>query len=401
MQTLLEELEQFAIDVILQRRYGKRAALLRALLYLLSIPYCIAARIRLWLYRERIARVHHLGTQVVSVGNLTVGGTGKTPVVEMIARILTKSGRRVAILSRGYRSKPEPIPSRLARYLFPWLPSPPPRIVSDGHKIYLDSEKAGDEPYMLAKNLKGVPVLVDKDRVKSGLYAIQKFNSEILLLDDGLQYLPLFERTNIVLVDRESPFGNEYVLPRGTLREPHDHLKRADLIIITKCDGSDTQPLQARLRLLNPHAPIILCRHAPRYLQHYCSEEKLPLSELKGSLVATVCGIARPDSFEGGIKSLGARIIYSKQFADHHRFSHNEIEKVIQRAHARGAQMVITTEKDIVRFPVLGSTLLPLYFLRVEIEILQGQEHFNESIERISRGHDVSLKEMEAILHNA
>jgi tetraacyldisaccharide 4'-kinase len=400
MQSVLEELEQFAIDVILERRYGKRATLLRAALYLLSIPYRLVVHIRLWLYRERIARVHHLGVQVVSVGNLTVGGTGKTPVVEIIARTLAKSGRRVAILSRGYRSKPEPLHKRLARLVFPWLPTAPPRVVSDGNKIYLDSENAGDEPYMLAKNLQNVPVLVDKDRVKSGLYAIEKFQAEILLLDDGLQYLPLFERTNIVLVDREAPFGNEYVLPRGTLREPHDQLKRADIMVITKCDGSDTQPLQARLRLLNLHAPIILCRHAPRYLQNYLSGEKISLSELKGMPVATLSGIARPDSFEGGVKSLGARIIYSKQFADHHRFTHHEIEKVIQRAHARGAKIILTTEKDAVRFPELGSTLLPLLFLRVEIEILQGEEHFNEWIGRISRGHDISLKQMETLLRD-
>jgi tetraacyldisaccharide 4'-kinase len=400
MQTVLEELEQFAIDVILERRYGKRATLLRGILYLLSIPYRLAVRLRVWLYRERITRVHHLGVQVVSVGNLTVGGTGKTPVVEIIARRLTKAGRRVAILSRGYRSKPEPLRNRLARIIFPWLPTPPPRVVTDGKTLYLDSEKAGDEPYMLAKNLSDVPVLVDKDRVKSGLYAIEKFQTEILLLDDGLQYLPLFERANVVLIDREAPFGNEYVLPRGTLREPHDQLKRADIIVVTKCDGSDTQPLQARLHLLNPHAPIILCRHAPRYLQHYLTGEKVSLIQLKNMPVATLSGIARPDSFEGGVKNLGAKIIYSKQFADHHRFTHHEIEKVIQHAHTRGAKMILTTEKDAVRFPQLGSTLLPVLFLRVEIEILQGQEHFDKWITLLSQGHTISLKEMETILRN-
>ncbi|MCS7063442.1 MAG: tetraacyldisaccharide 4'-kinase [Methylacidiphilales bacterium] len=398
MQTILEELEQFAIDVILERRYGKRATLLRALLYLLSFPYRWGVAARLWLYRERIAKVHHLGVQVISVGNLTVGGTGKTPIVEMIARLLAQKGRKVAILSRGYRSKPEPISKRLSRLMFPWIPASPPRVVSDGKTIFLDSEKAGDEPYMLARNLKTVPVLVDKDRVKSGLYAIEKFGTEILVLDDGLQYLSLFERTNVVLVDREAPFGNEYVLPRGTLREPHEQMKRADLIIVTKCDGGDTQPLLARLRLLNPHAPIILCRHAPRYLQNFFSDERLPLSELRNAHVGTISGIARPESFEKGVKNLGAKIIYSKQFADHHRFSAQEIERVIQHTHARGGKMVVTTEKDAVRFPPLGSSLLPLFFLRVEIEIIEGKEAFESWMERLVKGHQLELEEIETLL---
>src|SRR5215210_3522312 len=172
-----ENLEQFAIDVILGRRHGMRAALLRAFLYLLSFIYERLVQLRLFLYRHRILRERTLGCLVVSIGNLTVGGTGKTPVVEKFARALRNGGRRVAILSRGYKSVPQARSKR--RFgLFPAQSPAPPRVVSDGKSLLLDSLTAGDEPYMLANNLKDVIVLVDKDRVKSGLFAIKEMHAD-------------------------------------------------------------------------------------------------------------------------------------------------------------------------------------------------------------------------------
>ena len=191
-------------------------------------------QVRLCLWRNRIFRDHTLGCQVVSIGNLSVGGTGKTPVVEIFARALQQAGRRVAILSRGYKSMPRPLWQRfLAKVTFQ-EDKIPPKVVSDGRSLLLDSEQAGDEPYMLASNLKDVVVLVDKDRVKSGRYAIRKFGCDTLLLDDGFQYLALKSRLDICLIDRNKPFGNHYLLPRGTLREPITNLKRAHYIFITK-----------------------------------------------------------------------------------------------------------------------------------------------------------------------
>src|SRR5438552_3227374 len=231
----LENLEQFAIDVILEREHGIRASLLRGMLYGLSFIYERIVQMRLYFYRKRIFRERTLGCLVISIGNLTVGGTGKTPIVEKFARALRTGGRRVAILSRGYKSVPGP--SKLG-----WLQRlrnvvEPPRIVSDGKSLLLDSLTAGDEPYMLAHNLKDVIVLVDKDRVKSGLFAIDKWKVDTLLLDDGLQYLHLKHRLDIVLVDRQAPFGNEFLLPRGTLRESPRNLRRASYIFITKSTG--------------------------------------------------------------------------------------------------------------------------------------------------------------------
>src|ERR1700675_732147 len=199
MRRWLENLEQFAIDVILERRHGPRAAFLRALLYFHSLIYARLVQLRLFLYRKRVFRERTLGCLVISIGNLTVGGTGKTPIVEKFASALRAGGRRVAILSRGYKSVPR------KRNWLSWLrrDPDPPRVVSDGKSLLLDSLTAGDEPYMLAHNLKDVIVLVDKDRVKSGKFAIDKWKVDTLLLDDGLQYLHLKHRLDIVLVDRQ------------------------------------------------------------------------------------------------------------------------------------------------------------------------------------------------------
>src|SRR5271163_4264183 len=181
MRRWFEQLEQFAIEVILEDRKGKRAAVLRAMLYALSHVYRWIVQLRLWLYRKRLIRERTLGCMVISIGNLTVGGTGKTPVVEKFARALQAGGRRVAILSRGYKSKKLPLLRRLWHTLTNRAPYQP-RIVSDGRSILLDSRMAGDEPYMLSVNLKDVIVLVDKNRVASGLYAIEEMGCDTLLL---------------------------------------------------------------------------------------------------------------------------------------------------------------------------------------------------------------------------
>lgn len=230
LKAWLERFEQFAVEVIYEKRTGKRAMLLRAVLYLLSKLFGLIVQGRLYLYERRFFRDHTLGCLVISVGNLTVGGTGKTPVVEKIARSLEEKGRRVAILSRGYKSEPRPFLERFWQRATFQKEADEPRVVSDGRDLLLDSATAGDEPYMLASNLKDVVVLVDKDRVKSGRYAINKLGIDTLLLDDGFQYLSLKSKLKLVLVDCTNPFGNRHLLPRGTLREPLKNLKRADYI---------------------------------------------------------------------------------------------------------------------------------------------------------------------------
>jgi tetraacyldisaccharide 4'-kinase len=378
-----ENLETFALEVIFEQRRGKRAAILRSLLYVLSRVFGIIVRLRLFLYNSRIIRDSTLGVQVIAVGNITVGGTGKTPVVEKFARALQDEGRKVAILSRGYRSNPGPLPRRFLNKLLLREDTTPPRIVSDGKSLLLNSETAGDEPYMLATNLKDVVVLVDKDRVKAGRYAIQKFGCDILLLDDGFQYWRLRgRRRDVVLIDCQQPFGNEHLLPRGTLRESPRHLRRANYIFITKSDGN-TADLRARIQKHNSKAKIIECVHQPLYYEDVFTGERHGLDFIKGKKVATLSGIAQPESFEQGLVKMGADLVYAKRFADHHRFTQQEMLNAINRAKKRQADIILTTQKDAVRFPKLDRRDLPIYFMRVEIKILNGAKDFQDCVHQI------------------
>lgn len=255
--------------------------------------------------------------------------------------------------------------------------------MSDGKSLLLDSETAGDEPYMLASNLKDVIVLVDKDRVKSGRYAIEKFGCDTLLLDDGFQYWKLAgRRRDIVLIDCQAPFGNEYLLPRGTLREPGSHLARASTIFITKSDGN-TARLRARIAKHNSTAGIIECIHQPLYFEDVFTGERHDLDLLKGKKVAALSGIAQPESFENSLAKLGAELVYSKRFADHHRFTQQEILNAVNRGKKRQAQIIITTQKDAVRFPKIDRRDLPFYFMRVEIKIVAGAKDFNDCVRQI------------------
>ncbi len=378
-----EAIETFVLEVIFDERRGKRAAIVRGLLFFGSKLFTVAVKFRRFLYNARILRDTTLGVQVIAIGNLTVGGTGKTPVVEKFARELRDAGRTVAILSRGYRSKPPPLHKSLLDRLLFRHDSTPPRVVSDGKSLLLDSEMAGDEPHMLASNLKDVVVLVDKDRVKSGRYAIEKFGCDTLLLDDGFQYWHLRgRRHDVVLIDRQQPFGNEHMLPRGTLREPASHLSRANTIFITKSDGK-TEALRKRIAELNPTAPIIECVHHPMYLQDVFTAEQLTLDFIKGRKVASFSGIAQPESFEQSLVALGAELVYSKRFADHHRFTQQEILNAINRGKKRQAEIIITTQKDAVRFPKLDRRDLRILFMRVEINIVNGADDFRDCVRKI------------------
>ncbi len=383
----IDSFEQFAVDVILERRFGKRALLLRWLLWLISWPFRGIVQLRLWLSRKRIRKARQLGVMVVSVGNLTVGGTGKTPVVERLARELKDGGRNVAILSRGYKSRKLPLLRRLRRKFFGKFK---PRVVHDGKRLLLDSAWSGDEPYMLARSLGDVPVLVHKSRARAGAIAIRDFASDILILDDGMQYLGIEHRLDICLIDRQAPFGNEFMLPRGTLREPPGNLRRANLILITKSVPGTSGPLIERIRRYNQTADIVECVHRPKYLRNlYDPEDCRPLSHLQGKYIGVLSGIARPESFEDMLRELGAHIELGTRFADHHRFRAHELQDFVARCARRDTDFIVTTEKDAVRFPVRfspdGKPEVPVYYLRVEIEIIAGQEHWDRLIRHLTQ----------------
>ncbi len=386
-------LELYTVDVILGRRVDMGAAVYGAFLQVLSWLFNGVAQARLWLYRNRILHDQPLGCLVVVVGNLTVGGTGKTPVVEKFATALRDRGRKVAILSRGYKSKRPPFWKRWW-YALTHTAEPPPKIVSDGEQVLLDSDEAGDEPFMLARNLPGVIVLVDKNRVKAGAYAIKKFGCDTLVLDDGFQYLPLKGRLNLLLVDKTNPFGNGHLLPRGILREPIKHLKRASYVFLTKSNGERDGDLEALIKKHNPEVDIIECAHQPKYLRRFGVAEaagggrapggaKEPLAFLKGKRVMAFSGIATPESFEKFLRDLGALIVARERFLDHYRFGEEDFAALTAMARAERAEIIVTTEKDAVRIPENFRWELPLYYLRLEIEIIRGAADFDEAVGRI------------------
>ena len=379
--------ELYTVDIVLDRRADAGASLYAAFLQSLSWLWNGGAQLKLWLYRHRILRDQPLGCLVVVVGNLTAGGTGKTPVVEKFARALRDRGRKVAILSRGYKSKTAPLWQRWW-FQLTHTAEPPPRVVSDGEKVLLDSEQAGDEPYMLARNLPGVVVLVDKNRVKSGAYAIKRFGCDTLILDDGFQYMPLKGRLNLLLIDKTNPFGNGHLLPRGILREPIKHLTRASYVFLPKSNGQRDTELEATIREYNPSVDIIECAHRPQYLQRFgvapdAPGAREPLAWLKGRRVFAFCGIATPESFEKFLRDLGALIMERERFMDHYRYEEEDIGELFAAAQRAGAECLITTEKDAVRIVDNHTCPLPLYYLRLEIDIIRGAADFDEAVGRI------------------
>jgi tetraacyldisaccharide 4'-kinase len=356
-------------------------------LKILSLFFGLAVFIRTFLYNARILRKTFLGCKIVVIGNLTVGGTGKTPVTEKMARVLSERGRKVVIISRGYKSRADPLLKKILRWLTHGE-KPKPRVVSDGKNLLLGSDEAGDEPYMLARNLLplGVVVLVHRNRVDAGSYALRNFGCDTILLDDGLQYLPLHGQINLLLVDSTNPFGNGSLLPRGILREPVRNLKRGHSIFLTKSDGSSATELKAHIRKYNSTAPIVVCAHAPRNLSSLDGTTSLPLGYLKGRRVATFSGIATPERFEQFVRENGGQILHNQRFLDHHRFSEDDLVDVFDEAVANDAELVVTTEKDAVRINPGRKWKLPLYYLRLEIEILSDQKAFNYTVARICDG---------------
>jgi tetraacyldisaccharide 4'-kinase len=370
--------QKYIMDILEDRRHGFLAGMVRGALWMLAKLYHFAVWVRALLYDTGILGRHSLDCLTISVGNITLGGTGKTPFVEALARALRERGRKVAVLSRGYKSK-EPGASRAGALAEGYSP----RIVSDGKRILLDSAHAGDEPYLLAKNLDGVAVLVDKNRVRAGQYAISRMGVDTIILDDGFQYLPLERDLEIVLIDCTNPFGNGHLLPRGILREPLKNLKRSHCFVLTKTRGPALGPIKERLRDINPRAEVIETIHQPIYLEEVISGRREQPDFIRGKDVYVLSAIARPESFETAMERLGGRIRKRIRFLDHHRFSSNEIERVMKEACAAGAHAIVTTQKDAVRLPPLKSTAVPVFFLRVAIRITRGAEDVADWVSQI------------------
>ena len=377
----IERLENYLVRLIQEKGADQdQPAAVNVFLALLkgvSLVFSAVVSLRYFLYGIGLLRRYPLGIQVISIGNVTAGGTGKTPVTEIFARTLAAEGRKVAILSRGYRRKEAPLWQRLFTQVVE-----PPLVVSDGKHVLLDSEKGGDEPYMLASNLPGVAVVVDRNRVKAGRYAIKRLGCDTIILDDGFQYQKLKHSIEVVLVDSTNPFGNGHMLPRGILREPARHLKRADIIFLTKCRG-DVTAVREEIRKYNTTAEIVECNHTPKVLKDVWSREEYPLSWLNGKTTCTLSGIASPKGFENSLRHLGAKVVWCERYADHHRYDSSEILYALNRTADMGADALVTTEKDAVRFPRFETTPVRCLYLRIAIEILSGAENFASIISRI------------------
>ena len=395
----IERLESALVKIIQEKGADRDQPFsIRVLLVFLSCLaalFAAAVALRGFLYHIGVLRPNPLGIQVISIGNVTAGGTGKTPVTEIFARTLAAEGRKVAILSRGYRRKEAPWWRRILTGVVD-----PPLVVSDGRRVLLDPEVGGDEPYMLASNLPGVAVVVDRNRVKAGRYAIKRLGCDTIILDDGFQYKRLKHSIEVLLVDSTNPFGNGRMLPRGILREPARHLKRADIIFLTKCRG-DVSEVREEIRRFNPKAEIVECNHTPKSLKDVWSREEFPLSWLDGKTVCTLSGIASPKGFENSLRHLGSKVVWCERYADHHRYAPSEVLYALNRTADMGADALVTTEKDAVRFPRLETSPVKCLYLRIAIEIISGAESFDSIINRIcfrAKPSPAQGKELEGVL---
>jgi len=308
---------------------------LSLLLWPFSCIYGLIVFHRNYLYDKNILKTAKLPAYVVSIGNLTTGGTGKTPITGEIANYYLKKGKKVGIISRGYGGK---------------LNIKNTNIISDGEKIYYNAEMAGDEPYWTAKNSPGTIVITGKNRVTSGKLAIERFGVEVLLLDDGFQHRKLGRDLDIVLVDSKKKGGNGFLLPAGPLREPEKNIKRAHKVILVNKYPYNEVP---------EHKNAYICRLTPEIPEGITT-------------AAAFSGIAQPDMFFKALESNNIRLISKKVFPDHHQYTKKDVQNLLNQAEADGVEAIITTEKDMVKIePLLAETAapIPVFALKLKVEL--------------------------------
>ena len=308
-------------------------------------------------YDRGVFRRHRVSVPVISVGNVTAGGTGKTPLVEWIARTLAAEGLRPCIVTRGYRRKAK---GRI--------------VASNGTEISATLEEAGDEAFMLAESLKGkAAVVCDVDRVAGASWAIENLKSDVIILDDGFQHRRLARDLDIVTVDATKPWGNGNLLPAGTLREPLAALSRADCFVITRADDTvQTAALRAELRKLNAEAPILASVVKLSQVRALANGPDAPLDP-KGHAIAAFCAIGNPESFFALLKRAGFEMKYERAFRDHHRFRQSDLDRVEDGARKAGAELLLTTAKDAGKLRELKLGM-PCYVVEIAIDIAPSED---------------------------
>jgi tetraacyldisaccharide 4'-kinase len=336
--------------------YGRRSSLfLGAALYVLSLLYRTGIGFRRALYKLGILRTRNLPFTVISIGNITLGGTGKTPMVIAVARLFAESQRRPAVVSRGYgrRNESETV------------------IISDGSAVLADARSGGDEPVLISSRLAGVPVVADRQRRRGAQVVVEKFGVGTVILDDGFQHVQLKRDLDIVLVDAAEPFGNGKLFPAGVLREPVDALKRAHAVVITRADSGSLEALKKRIAAVSD-ARVFTSVHRPVDLVNCRDSGFKPLSILRGERVCAFSGIARPASFFALLKTLGAVIVADRSYPDHHAYSSSDLAEVYKMSADNQAGMIVTTEKDAVR--LRDRRPEGIWALRIELVVNEQKE---------------------------
>jgi tetraacyldisaccharide 4'-kinase len=340
-------------DLVSGRRRGLSAALLRTGLRAASFPYGWAIRYHNRRFDRGHSEIHRPAVPVVSVGNLTVGGTGKTPMVEWIARYYRSRDVRVAILSRGYGA------------------------AEDGRN---------DEALELELALPDVPHLQNPDRAASATIAVEELASQLLLLDDGFQHRRLARDLDVVLLDASEPFGFDHVLPRGTLREPTSGLRRAQVVVLSRADMLDAaarDAIRQRVVKLNPAAVWCEVEHRPAALLASDGIRE-PLAGIAQQSIVAFCGIGNPAGFRHTLAALDGRIAAWREFPDHHAYARDDVEELAALVRTSGAAFAICTRKDLVklRVPTIGN--VPLRAVAVELNFLAGQDALVKSLEPLA-----------------
>lgn len=331
------------------------------ILYACSKVYEAAVRVRLILYERGFLNRKRLPCKVVSIGNITVGGTGKTPMTHYVASALKGFGLEVGVISRGYGGHAQRSGG----------------TVSDGKTILMKGDASGDEPQVLASKLTGIPLLVGKDRCRAGRKAIAKFGTSVVVLDDGFQHLPLARDVDLLLLDSDRPFGNGHFLPRGTLREPPEQIKRASAIILTRWeeDGSEVSlPKQFSAHMQG--RPVFTCKHVPDGLFIAKEREILGHDYIRGRRLFLFSGIARNNHFLETVVKLQGHVAGSLAFRDHHRYSPNDLELIWNRARDLRVENIITTEKDFVNIQTEIPSRPQLMVLKISISFEDDKEAF-------------------------
>lgn len=336
-----------------------------------SFIYGMAVQLRLTGYQAGIFRQESLSGFVVSVGNLTSGGTGKTPAVIMLARWAVDRGLRPVVLSRGYGV---PLSGREVRE------------VCDGQGRTVEIGMAGDEPSLIAREVPGVPVVISHRRYDAGLYASKRFGSQFFILDDGFQHIQLKRDLNLALMDAADPFGNGRLLPWGPLREPASQLKRADAVILTRAGrhvmaSADRTGAVAWLEERFPRIPVFYADHEPDRLIFPFTRRVFTPNYLKDRRVVGFAGIACPERFKKTLLELGARVIDFKGFRDHYRFERKDVERLIHIKETVGADYLVTTEKDWMRASLVAPPYPELGCLCIRFRLLSGGEEIFRMIQ--------------------